>query len=211
VNNNDILKELAAVLEARKGESPDSADAAPLRIGARWMGYRRLEGEFQVPAPVFSHIRALAEIASGYPQQTDGAGNISAAWEGRIFVTTSGSFIGDLGEEDIVELVSAAEHTMEYRGKGFPSSEADMHYLLLAATGSRFAVHNHYLPSDREMARFGIKMIPPRESGSIALAQAVAEASRARNIIYLQKHGLVFHAPTLAECKALLRALAAFN
>nr|VFJ60022.1 MAG: fluorothreonine transaldolase [Candidatus Kentron sp. DK]VFJ68869.1 MAG: fluorothreonine transaldolase [Candidatus Kentron sp. DK] len=193
--------------KAGEGGRGGLPDAAPLRVGARWVGYRRLEEEFRVPAPVFSHIRELAEIASRYPQQTDGAGNISAAWEGKIYVTTSGSFIGNLGEEDVVELVSAVEHTIAYRGEGFPSSEADMHYLLLEATGSRFAVHNHYLPSDREMAQFGIGMIPPRESGSIALARAVAEASRAHKIIYLQKHGLVFHAPTLEECKALLNAL----
>jgi len=177
----------------------------------RWVNYKRVGPTCEPATKSFSALNELARLASMFQQQTDGAGNISVKLGSNMYVTTSGCSICNLSMDDIVRVLSLRGNQLQYEGKGFPSSEALMHYLVYEATGATFVVHNHYIPTTCEMNKHSIKMIPPKEVASVALAEDVAEASKHSNIVYIQKHGLVFHASSLAECKNLLQTMLLFE
>lgn len=171
---------------------------------SRWVDYRRVGTECSVGKELFLSLKELARLASQYRQQTDSAGNVSLRNGNEILISTSGCFLKNLGKDDLVRVISVGNNLIQYEGKGFPSSEALMHCLIYGATGSNFIVHSHCIPTDAEMILHNIKMIPPKEIASVALAKAVAEASKESRIVYIQKHGLVFHAETSAECVKLM-------
>ena len=87
-----------------------------------------------------------------------------------------------------------------YAGEGVPSSESLMHYLIYQTTNAGAVVHTHYLLSDREAEDLHVAIIPPQEYASIALAQRVADACAQNPIVYVQKHGLIFHGVDAAAC-----------
>jgi len=105
----------------------------------------------------------------------------------------------DLKKEDFVEILGVKDYTLFCKGIGPPSAEAYMHYLVYENTDSNFVVHNHCIPTDNEIKALNIIVVPPVEYGSISLAQSVANACRNGNIVYVQRHGLVFHFVSVDE------------
>ena len=149
-------------------------------------------------------VQELAQLACHFDQQTDGSGNISIRNGGRIFVTISGSYLNNLQESDFAEITDVDKFTVKYKGISSPSSESLMHFLIYKLTDANIVVHNHYLPTDEEIKENNIAVLPPLEYASIQLAEAVASKCKNSKIVFVQKHGLIFHSKTKEECLSLL-------
>lgn len=183
--------------------------AAPPRIAvagpriARWV---KFDLERAVTAPdeqLFRPVGSLGQMAGEFEHQTDSAGNISFRWRDRLYVSISGTYIKDLATHDFAEILGYENDVLRCRGSGPPSAESFMHYLVLKRVNAGVIVHNHYIPGE-ELAGLDVVVIPPKEYGSVELAEAVAEACTRGRIVYVRKHGMVFWGPTVEECRALL-------
>ncbi len=178
-------------------------------VSPRWVDFSQDQKNCRLEDDVFRAAMELADKAVKVKQQTDSTGNLSLKKGERIFVTTSGSYMKNLKPADFAEIVGKQGNILHYEGVSVPSSEALLHFLVLRDTASNFVVHNHYLPSDKEIAEHHIKVIAPQEYGSIKLAEAVAEACSQGNIVFIRKHGLVMHHKTLPGCIELIEKFAA--
>lgn len=172
----------------------------------RWVDFSRRGEGFQLSGERLQAARALGAFAADFPNQTDSTGNISLRDGGEIIVTTSGCYIKRLEPWHFVRLEAVDGDVIEYTGAGVPSSESLMHWLVYQRTGAGAVVHTHYLLSNREAEALDVAIVPPQEYGSIAFARRVAEACQQRDIVYVQKHGLIFHGPTVAACLQRMEA-----
>ena len=174
----------------------------------RWIQITLSRGAESISAADLNEIRQLGGLAGAFEHQTDSAGNISIAdVSGRIFVTASGAYIKDLRDDDMIYVGAFSDWTLDCSGDGPPSTEAYMHYLIRQKTQARYIVHNHYI-ADERLERLGIAMIPPKEYGSVELAEAAAAAAVEHRVFYVRRHGLVFCATELEECVAQLTKVA---
>jgi fluorothreonine transaldolase len=64
-------------------------------------------------------------------------------------------------------------------------------------------VHNHYIPAF-DLERMDVLVLPPKEYGSVELAEAVAEAAPRSQRMYVRRHGLVFWAEKAEDCAEML-------
>jgi fluorothreonine transaldolase len=184
-----------------------AAPSAPV-IAPRWADIQLRREPIEIDAQSFDGARSLGRLAGVFEHQTDSAGNISFQRGGSTFVTATGAYIKDLAPADFVELQSRTGTTLQCRGTGTPSAESYMHYLMRTTVDAAFVVHNHYIPDDRELGRFDVLVIPPKEYGSVQLAESVAEAARKSQLIYVRRHGLVLWSTSLEEGHELLTTLA---
>lgn len=207
--------ELASLLDAPSADSSDetlprlvSGSVRHGRIRPRWAEVDlRPRGE-PLATEDFSRVRQLGELAGAFEHQVDSAGNIGIVdSRGRLFVTATGAYIKSLRDDDLVEVTGFTDWTLRCRGDGPPSTEAYMHYLLRERVGARFIVHNHYIP-DRRLEGLGIAVIPPKEYGSVELAEAAAETARDHRIFYVRRHGLIFWATDFEESRKQLAEIA---
>ena len=174
----------------------------------RWIEVA-LEPAAAPPEPVdLAHVRELGRVAGAFEHQVDSAGNISIVdAAGRLFVTASGAYIRDLKDDDLVEVGGLADWTLRCRGAGPPSTEAYLHHLLAERVGARCVVHNHYIPPG-SLEHLGVAVIPPKEYGSVELAEAAVETALSHQIFYVRRHGLVFWSTDFAECRELIMSIA---
>lgn len=180
------------------------------RVGtnrSRWINTRLRREPVLVDDASYRGARELGRLAGAFEHQSDIAGNISFRFDGRIFVTASGAYIKDLSPNDFNEITAYADGTLDCRGDGPPSSESYLHYLLHLHGDASFIVHNHYIP-EGGLDALDVTIIPAKEYGSIALAEAVDEASRHSQVIYVRRHGLVFWGRSLHECASLVEEFA---
>ena len=177
----------------------------------RWVDFGAESKDYEATSDLHNNFRALGEVAGVFEQQVDSSGNLSVRSDGHIVITVTGSYIKDVGRKDLVELVELKDYTLLYRGKFLPSSESLLHYLVYQNTESNFIAHNHFMPSDQELEMLDVLVIPPKEYASVALAEAVAEACQSNQIVYVQKHGLVFHDKTLSGCLDLMKRFDQIN
>lgn len=160
------------------------------------------------PDGVLDEARELGRVAGAFEHQVDSAGNISIVDErGRLFVTASGAYIRKLRDDDLVEVAGFADWTLRCHGGGPPSTEAYMHFLLREEVGAKYIVHNHYIPPG-SLERLGVAVIPPKEYGSVALAEAAAETAREHGVFYIRRHGMVFWSRDFEECRTQLSRIA---
>ncbi|AEW99371.1 fluorothreonine transaldolase [Streptantibioticus cattleyicolor] len=193
----------AAGPPARERYAPPTAPAGhPAR--PRWIGVRLTPLPEPVTEAECAGAQRLGRLAGAFPHQIDSSGNVSfTSTDGRLFVTGSGTYIKDLAPGDFVELTGAEGWTLHCRGDGPPSAEAYLHHLLRERVGARYVVHNHCIPG-RALETSGALVIPPKEYGSVALAEAVADACQDSQVMYVRRHGLVFWAHSYDECLALI-------
>ncbi|MBF6541717.1 fluorothreonine transaldolase [Nocardia brasiliensis] len=187
---------------APRGKPSPTAPARP-----RWVNISLTKADTRCTTETVEAVRALGEAAAVFEHQTDSAGNISVRTNGHTFVSASGSYLKDLAPHDFVELVDFSDWTLRCEGAGPPSAESYMHYLVRTSVDARYIVHNHYIPGE-EIADLDVLVIPPKEYGSVQLAEAVAKAAPRSHIIYIRRHGLVFWSDTLEECTALMAKVA---
>ena len=183
----------------------------PRRPAGRWVDFQRVAGSAAIGADRVASAHELGLHAAAFPNQTDTSGNISVRDGEDVVVTTSGCYIKHLELRHFVRIRGVRDGVVEYLGEGVPSSETLLHYLIYQNTNAGAVVHTHYLLNEREARDFDIAIVPPQEYASIALAQKVAEACAHRDIVYVQKHGLVFHGADAAACKRRLDAFIRYN
>jgi fluorothreonine transaldolase len=192
----------AATVSLPAGGSVAGNRSAPRK--PRWINTRLRRESIDQDASSVAGARTLGAVAGVFEHQTDSAGNISFRYGGSTYVTASGAYIRDLQPRDFVELQDCAEWTLTCRGAGPPSAESYMHYLIRSAVPAAFVVHNHYIPADDELGRLDVLVIPPKEYGSVQLAEAVTVAAEQSRLIYVRRHGLVLWSETFEEGRDLL-------
>lgn len=200
--------EPAPARSPRPARVADASGPAATAPRPRWINARLRREEITCDGELFEAARALGELAGVFEHQTDSAGNISFRSNGSTYVTASGAYIRALTPHDFVELQDCADWTLRCRGAGPPSAESYMHYLIRTAVPAAFVVHNHYIPTDDELADLDVLVIPPKEYGSVQLAEAVAEACGRSRVIYVRRHGLVVWGESPGESQKLLADLA---
>jgi fluorothreonine transaldolase len=174
----------------------------------RWAQIALSPATANLGAKELDEIRQLGRLAGAFEHQIDSSGNISITdASGRLFVTATGAYIKDLRDDDMIYVRSFSNWTLNCAGDGPPSTEAYMHYLIRQETHARYIVHNHYI-ADEGLERLGVIVIPPKEYGSVELAEAAAEAATQHPVFYVRRHGLVFCATEFRECVALLAKIA---
>ncbi|MFC3742348.1 fluorothreonine transaldolase [Paractinoplanes deccanensis] len=189
-------------------DSPAVEAPAPVATTRRWADIDLRREPITLDPAGFDGARALGQLAGVFEHQTDSAGNISFQRNGSTFVTATGAYIKDLSPADFVELHDSTGTTLHCRGTGTPSAESYMHYLMRTTVDAAFVVHNHYIPSDDELDGFDVLVIPPKEYGSVSLAEAVTEAAMKSQVVYVRRHGLVLWSESLAGGRELLDKLA---
>ncbi|MEU4683775.1 fluorothreonine transaldolase [Streptomyces xinghaiensis] len=187
---------------------PVNGTAVPEPSGPRWIGVRLTPAEPGPDHAMFEQARNLGRLAGAFPHQIDSAGNVSLVdHEGRHHVTASGVYIKDLAPADFVEITGRDGWTLHCRGAGAPSAEVYLHHLLREQAGALYVVHNHCILGDDLAEDGGVLVLPPQEYGSVALAEAVAEAAGKSRMMYVRRHGLVFWATEYEECREMVERL----
>lgn len=143
------------------------------------------------------------------------AGNLSGRLDAtRYLITASGTRLGDLADDDLVEVELAASGTPAYARK--PSKEMPMHAAIYRArpeinavlhTSSFYATlvasSDLELPSDwfvEDMYYLErVARVPYRHPGSAALGEVVAEAATKANVLLLENHGVLVYDTSVQE------------
>jgi fluorothreonine transaldolase len=172
----------------------------PSPVG-RWLDYRHLGVEFDLPTKQMDDLHGLGLLASNFPNQTDTSGNISVRQDEEVYVTTSGCYIKHLQPEHVAKIGAVSGEIMDYWGQGMPSSESLMHWLIYKNTDAGAIVHTHYILSNQEAKDLDVAIVTPQEYASVELARQVAAACRHRDIVYVQRHGLIFYGADAAGCR----------
>lgn len=146
------------------------------------------------------------------------AGNISVRMQDRVYITASGTVMGDLKATDII-VCNLQGEILE--GNRKPSKETQMHLEIyknrddVSAVihtspfyGTMCACSDLELKTDLfiESMYYNEKVvrIPYFHAGSAGLAGAVSEACRRSRVILMENHGLLVFDHNLAECRNAL-------
>jgi ribulose-5-phosphate 4-epimerase/fuculose-1-phosphate aldolase len=123
------------------------------------------------------------------------AGNISIRHNGGLIITTSGSNLGSIERDEIVDArkCSIEDSVVEYMGPNVPSSEAFMHSMIFQCSPNMNAVVHVHDPQTLTRAAAEIdtteKEVP---YGTIELARMACDTFlKADKIIVLKNHGYV--------------------
>lgn len=146
-----------------------------------------------------------------------GSGNISYRDQNFLFITKSGSRLGDLSEKDIIFLPNTMEKFQSKRGgRGpYPSIETGLHILTYQKTNAKAIIHTHPIFSSiiskkiqkmkisdedyRTIKNREIPVIQNYEPGSKALAKNVSEKLKNKNALIVKNHGVFGKGKTLDE------------
>lgn len=145
---------------------------------------------------------------------TSVAGNVSVRFDGGILITRTGSVLGELTVDDLVE-TDLSGHVREGSGGGRPSSELPMHLAIYRAWSAVGAVvHTHSpvatafslarrgLPAvttEAEMLLGEVPLVPYAPPGSEELGLAVAAFCRTHKAVILERHGVVSWAEDIRQ------------
>ena len=151
------------------------------------------------------------------------AGNISARVSGdRCVITASGTFLGELGDDDLVECEIGGTGTV-YGGRK-PSKELPMHaavyrerpdvHAVLHASpfySTMIACSRADIPSDLFVETMyyleKAARVPYAHPGSMELAEEVRKRARDANVLLLENHGVLVYDTSLKEACAALQTL----
>ncbi|KIL37585.1 fuculose phosphate aldolase [Cohnella kolymensis] len=151
------------------------------------------------------------------------AGNISARTEGdRYLITASGTFLGELDDEDLIEC--------DLDGKSYgsaarkPSKETPMHkavyenrpeigavlhaspfYSTLVASSKIEIPTNWFVETMYYLEK--VERVPYYHPGSEALGEGVREKAKSANILLLENHGVLVYDTSIKEARMALQTL----
>ncbi|WP_367566152.1 class II aldolase/adducin family protein [Lacrimispora sp.] len=146
------------------------------------------------------------------------SGNISVRFNDKIYITASGTVIGDLKEDDII-ICDLSGKILE--GNKKPSKETGMHLEVYKARPDVHAIV-HTSPFYSTMCACSeielkphlfiesmyynntVAVIPYHHAGSIQLAASVREACEQTSVILMKNHGVLVYDQDLAECQSAL-------
>ncbi len=150
------------------------------------------------------------------------AGNLSLrSGPDRCLITASGTNLGELGEDDFVELGLDGQ---VIAGQRKPSKEGPMHraiyalrpeinailhaspfYSTLLACSNETVPANWFVEDMYYLER--VRRVPYFHPGSAGLADAVREAAAQANVLLLDNHGVLVYDTSLSEAMTALQAL----
>jgi len=151
------------------------------------------------------------------------AGNISARTEGdRYMITASGTFLGELADDDLIEC-DLAGGVYGAAGKK-PSKETPMHravydnrpeigavlhaspfYSTLVACSDIELPSNSFVETMYYLER--VERVPYYHPGTEALGEGVREKVKKANILLLENHGVLVYDTTIREARMALQTL----
>ena len=147
------------------------------------------------------------------------AGNLSYAYKGKLIITRTGSFLGGLTREDLIEVPLEGENLLDNRA----SVELPVHRRVVIKTGKRAVVHAHppftvslslfektIEPVDSEgKAILGaVPVLDPAEPpASEDLAEAVSEALKTYKVVVIRGHGVFSAAESLHRAYSYVSTL----
>jgi len=147
------------------------------------------------------------------------SGNLSAKLDAEnIFITATGTYLGQLSENDIVK-VNLADN--KYVGEIKPSSELPLHALVYKNFPAKVVVHCHpplingYFAASKTLkaisfeTKFYLGDIPviPQETPTVTDPQAVIAALKTNNLVVLKNHGTVAIADKFQDALSITEAL----
>ncbi len=157
---------------------------------------------------LFPFFKQSAQFLKEYGMTSKNAGNISLKMVDGMVITTSGSSLGCLKEDEIVYVrkCSVEDRTVEYDGSNVPSSEALMHYLIYQFRPDiRAVIHAHDPATTRFAAETVQETAKEEPYGTLALAKIACDTfSNNENIIVLKNHGYVAIGQNLEEATNLI-------
>ena len=151
------------------------------------------------------------------------AGNISARIDDqRYLVTASGTFLGELDDDDFV--VCSIHEQTALAGRKKPSKETPMHraiyesrpeiqavlhaspfYSTLVACSQLEIPSNWFVETMYYLER--VERVPYCHPGSLELGEAVREKARHANILLLENHGVLVYDVSIREARMALHTL----
>ncbi len=150
------------------------------------------------------------------------SGNISARIDTQSYlVTASGTFMGDLQEDDLVEVgINGTRKTPTKK----PTKETPMHsaiyetrpdinavlhsspfYSTMIACSNKHINSEYFIESMYYLQR--IEVVDFHDPGSLELGDAVREKAKSTNIIFLKNHGVLIYDTSLSEARMALQTL----
>jgi len=147
------------------------------------------------------------------------SGNISVRSDSEnIFITATGTFLGDLKETDIVEVNI---NTLATRADKKPSSELPLHSLVYKNFPAKVVVHAHpplingYFAVEKNLKALtfetkfylGEVSVIEQETPTVTKLQPVIDALRSNNIVVLKNHGVIAMGEKFEDVLALIEAL----
>ena len=141
----------------------------------------------EVKNPLVEEIKEAGKIVKEKGLVEGSFGNISARYGKRMIITASGSDLGNLGDDDFVEVIDYNPITdiALVIGLKKPSIETPMHWLIYKKPEINAIIHTHKI---FDFAPTTEKYAPP---GSIELAMEALKALKNANLINLKEHGSV--------------------
>ena len=139
------------------------------------------------------------------------SGNLSGRLDdAHILITSTGSFLGSLKEEDIVKVNLT---TLKSEGKVNPSSELPLHSLVYKNFSALVVVHCHpplingYFAVAKQLkavtfeTKFYLGLVPvvAQETPTVSSPQEVVDALKTNNLVVLKNHGTVAIGDNLEE------------
>jgi L-fuculose-phosphate aldolase len=170
-----------------------------------------------------SQLQKVGKYMMEYGLAWGNAGNISArTGPDRYMITASGTYLGELGDDDLVECCLSGE--VVGTGVRRPSKETPMHravyemrpdvnailhaspfYSTMVACTSLDLPSNWFVETMYYLER--VERVPYHHPGSAALGEAVGEKARQANILLLDNHGVLVYDVSIQEARMALHTL----
>jgi len=184
-------------MSAHRAARPPVRELMAGYVGVKFKTVRASREAARGARALYADLRRAGERLAGYGMAPQNGGNISVRLRTGFAITSSGSNLGSLISEDVVQVEDCdLEHECVcYRGKLKPSSETFLHYLILRQHPAAGAVVHAHDPMTSRAAVLAHGLVEtPREEpyGTLALARLALDAfASRRRIIVLRNHGYV--------------------
>lgn len=173
--------------------------------------FRAIQLSVNMPLSVrslFPLFKQSAQLLKQHRMTPKNGGNMSLKKVDGIVITSSGSNLGRLDEDEIVyvQKCSVEDRTVEYDGPNVPSSETFLHYLIYQLRPDIGAIIHAHDPATSILAPESVKETAREEPyGTLALARIACDTfSRNENIIVLKNHGYVAIGQNLEGATSLI-------
>ncbi len=140
----------------------------------------------EIRNPLIEEMKTVGRIIKEKKLVEKTYGNISIRYGKRMIITATNADLGNLKNEDFVEVVDYNPFTNIALAIGLknPSIETPMHWLIYRKPDINAIIHVHKLYENVPTAKYA----PP---GSVELAMEALKALKNSNLINLEKHGSV--------------------
>lgn len=157
---------------------------------------------------IFPLFKQSAQLLKEYGMTPKNGGNISLKRVDGMVITSSGSNLGSLEEDEIVHVrkCSIEDRIVEYDGLNVPSSETFMHYLIYQLRSNIGAIVHAHDPATSRFATASVKETAKEEPyGTLDLAKIACDTfSKNEDVIILKNHGYVAVGQNLEEATNLI-------